>query len=127
MATFFVEEIAEAIGYLENPNCYVNGEDPADGNIWLGAASDLIFRKRGVEFVDGTAPGFAAIAGAAPDARQRLKIALELQEKNLYVFMCGENDGKRFSEQLVEAGVQIGWPTRLVSFGPDITSRRSSP
>ncbi len=34
--------------------------------------------------------------------------------------MCGENDGKRFSEQLVEANVQIGWPTRLVPFGPDI-------
>ncbi|MGA3173624.1 MAG: acetyl-CoA decarbonylase/synthase complex subunit alpha/beta [Syntrophorhabdales bacterium] len=120
MATFFVEEMVEAIKYLENPNIYVNGEDPIDGNIWLGAASDLIFRKRGVEFVDGTAPGFAAIAGAAPDAQTAAKIALELQEKNLYVFMCAENKGKRFSEQLVEAGVQIGWPTRLVSFGPEI-------
>ena len=28
--------------------------------------------------------------------------------------------GNRFAEQLVEAGVQVGWPTRLVSFGPDI-------
>ena len=34
--------------------------------------------------------------------------------------MCGENNGKRFAEQLVEAGVQVGWPTRLVPFGPDI-------
>jgi acetyl-CoA synthase len=120
MATFFVEEMAEAIRYLENPDCYVQGEDPTDGNIWLGAASDLIFRKRGVEFVDGTAPGFAAIVGAAPDAETAARIALELQEKNLYVFMCGENSGKRFAEQLVEAGVQVGWPTRLVPFGPDI-------
>ena len=30
--------------------------------------------------------------------------------------------GKRFSEQLLEAGVQIGWPTRLVSFGPDVSA-----
>ncbi|MGD0231853.1 MAG: acetyl-CoA decarbonylase/synthase complex subunit alpha/beta, partial [Syntrophorhabdales bacterium] len=120
MATFFVEEMAEAIRYLNDPDCYVTGEDPVDGKIWLGAASDLIFRKRGVEFVDGTAPGFAAIVGAAPDPQTASKIALELQEKNLYVFMCGENDGKRFSEQLIEAGVQIGWPTRLVPFGPDI-------
>ena len=120
MATFFVEEIAEAITYLIDPNRYVNGEDPADGKIWLGAASDLIFRKRGVEFVDGTAPGFAAIVGAAPDKETAAKIALELQEKNLYVFMCGENNGKRFADQLVEAGVQVGWPTRLVPFGPDI-------
>ena len=120
MATFFAEECIEAIRYLEDPNCYVTGEDPTDGNIWLGAASDLIFRKRGVEFVDGTAPGFAAVVGAAPDAQTAAKIALELQEKNLYVFMCAQNEGKRFSEQLVEAGIQIGWPTRLVSFGPDI-------
>lgn len=120
MATFFVEELIEAIRYLENPNCYVTGEDPTDNNIWLGAASDLIFRKRGVEFVDGTAPGFAAIAGAAPDPATATKIALELQEKNLYVFMCAQNGGKRFAEQLVEAGVQVGWGTRLVPFGPDI-------
>jgi len=120
MATYFVEEMAEAIRYLEDPNCYVNAEDPTDGKLWLGAASDLIFRKRGVEFVDGTAPGFAAIVGAAPDKETAAKIALELQEKNLYVFMCGEHNGKRFAEQLVEAGIQVGWPTRLVPFGPDI-------
>ena len=36
--------------------------------------------------------------------------------------MSAENDGERFTEQLVEAGVQIGWPTRLVSFGPDVTA-----
>jgi acetyl-CoA synthase len=120
MATFFVEELYEAMRYLENPDCYATGEDPTDKTIWLGAASDLVFRKRGVEFVDGTAPGFAAIVGAAPNAQTAAKIALELQEKNLYVFMCAENGGKRFSEQLVEAGVQVGWPTRLVPFGPDI-------
>jgi len=125
MATLFAEEVIEAIRYLEEPDFYLaNSEDvePAGGKIWLGAANDVIFRKRGVEFVDGTAPGFAAIAGAAPDPETASKIALELQEKNLYVFMCGENQGKRFAEQLVEAGVQIGWPTRLVSFGPDISA-----
>ena len=122
MATFFAEEIIEAIKYLENPNVYTKQEDPLDDNIWLGAADDVILRKRGVEFVDGTAPGFAAIAGAAPSNEIAKQIAQELQEKNLYVFMCAENGGKRFSEQLVEAGVQIGWPTRLVSFGPDITA-----
>jgi acetyl-CoA synthase len=36
--------------------------------------------------------------------------------------MSAEHNGKRFSEQLVEAGVQIGWPTRLVSFGPEVTA-----
>jgi len=122
MATFFAEEIEEAIRYLEQPDFYTKGEDAEDGNIWLGAADDIILRKRGVEFVDGTAPGFAAIVGAAPSPEVAAKIALELQEKNLYIFMCGENGGKRFSEQLVEAGVQVGWGTRLVSFGPSTSA-----
>ena len=122
MATFFAEEMIEAIRYLEAPNFYTKQEDILPDNIWLGAANDVIFRKRGVEFVDGTAPGFAAIVGAAPSPEVAKKIATELQEKNLYVFMCAEHEGKRFSEQLVEAGVQIGWPTRLVSFGPDVSA-----
>lgn len=122
MATFFAEEIIEAIRYLEEPDFYTRQEDPLGDNIWLGAADDIILRKRGVEFVDGTAPGFAAILGAPPTKEIAVKIAQELQEKNLYVFMCSDNNGVRMSEQLVEAGVQIGWPTRLISFGPDYTA-----
>ncbi len=122
MATFFAEELIEAIRYLEQPNFYVKGEDVTEGNIWLGAADDIILRKRGIEFVDGTAPGFAAILGAAPSSEIAAKIAQELQQKNLYVFMAGKYNGKSFAEQLVEAGVQIGWPTRLVSFGPDTSA-----
>ncbi len=122
MATLFAEEIIEAIRYLETPNFYTKTEDPTDENIWLGAADDIILRKRGIEFVDGTAPGFAAVLGAAPTKEIAAKIAQELQQKNLYVFMSAEYNGKRFAEQLVEAGVQIGWPTRLVSFGPDVSA-----
>ena len=122
MVTFFAEEIIEAIRYLEQPDFYITGEEVGDSNIWLGAADDVIMRKRGIEFVDGTAPGFAAVLGAAPTSEIAAKIAQELQQKNIYVFMAAEYNGKRFSEQLVEVGVQIGWPTRLVSFGPDITS-----
>jgi acetyl-CoA synthase len=122
MATLFAEELIEAIRYLEQPDFYTKTEDPTDDNIWLGAADDVILRKRGVEFVDGTAPGFAAIVGAAPTSKIAASIAQELQQKNLYVFMASEYNGKRFSEQLVEEGVQIGWPTRLVSFGPDISA-----
>ncbi len=122
MVTFFAEEIIEAIRYLEQPDFYLRGEDVSDENIWLGAADDVVLRKRGIEFVDGTAPGFAAILGAAPTNELAVKIAQELQQKNIYVFMSAEYNGKRFSEQLVEAGVQVGWPTRLVSFGPDVTA-----
>jgi acetyl-CoA synthase len=122
MITFWAEEIIEAIRYLEDPNFYVRGEDVTESNIWLGAADDIIMRKRGVEFVDGTAPGFAAILGAAPTPEIAKNIAEELQKKNLYVFMASEHKGERFAEQLVKAGVQIGWGTRLVSFGPDVSA-----
>ncbi|HEX78892.1 MAG TPA: CO dehydrogenase/CO-methylating acetyl-CoA synthase complex subunit beta [Dehalococcoidia bacterium] len=122
MATLFAEELIESIRYLEEPDFYTKTEDSKDGNIWLGAADDVILRKRGIEFVDGTAPGFAAILGSAPSNDIAVNIAQELQQKNLYVFMCAESGGKRFSEQLIESGVQIGWPTRLVSFGPDVSA-----
>ncbi|MFC1970532.1 acetyl-CoA decarbonylase/synthase complex subunit alpha/beta [Chloroflexota bacterium] len=122
MLTFWAEEIIEAIRYLETPAFYVRGEDVTASNIWLGAADDIIMRKRGVEFVDGTAPGFAAILGAAPTPEIAKNIAEELQQKNLYVFMAGSHNEEAFSEQLVKAGVQIGWGTRLVSFGPDTSA-----
>ncbi|OGP51984.1 MAG: CO dehydrogenase/CO-methylating acetyl-CoA synthase complex subunit beta [Deltaproteobacteria bacterium RBG_13_43_22] len=124
MASLFAEEVAEAIRYLEDPNFYLVSEDidEASGKIWLGAAEDTVFRKRGVEFVDGTAPGFAAIVGAAPDPETAKWIAEEYQKKNLYVFMVANQNGTTFSEQLLEAGVQIGWNTRLVPFGPDISA-----
>jgi len=122
MVTLFNCELTEALRYVEQPDFYTKQEDPTDDNIWLGAADDVILRKRGVEFVSGVAPGFAAIVGAAPTDEIAVKIAQELREKNLYIFMCAEHNGKRFSEQLVEAGVEVGWSTRLVSFGPDISS-----
>jgi acetyl-CoA synthase len=114
MATLFAEEIIEACKYLVGPN-------PVD-DIWLGAADDVILRERGIQFVDGTAPGFAAVVGAAPDVETAVDIARKLQEKSLYVFMAAHNNGTSFAEQLVEGGVQLGWDTRLVPFGRDITS-----
>ena len=122
MATFFAEEMYEAIRYLNQPDYYTKTEEPTDKNIWLGAADDVIFRKRGVEFVDGTAPGFAAIMGAPPTKEIASKIALELQEKNLYIFMHDHTGKVRMPEQLTAAGVQIGWGTRLVPFGDSYTT-----
>ncbi len=122
MATFFAEEMYEAIKYLETPDLYTKTEDPTEDNLWLGAADDLIFRKRGVEFVDGTAPGFAAIMGSPADKEMASKIALELQEKNLYIFMHDQTDGISMPEQLIKNDVQVGWSTRLVPFGKSYTS-----
>ena len=122
LATLFAEEIIEAIRYLETPDFYTRMEDTMPESPWLGAADDVILRKRGVEFVDGSAPGFAAILGAAPSDEWAVRIATELQQRDLYVFMCAENEGQRFSQQLNRAGVQVGWPTRLVPFGPNVSA-----
>jgi acetyl-CoA synthase len=114
MATLFAEEVIEACKYLVGPH-------PVR-DIWLGAADDVILRERGIQFVDGTAPGFAAVVGAAPDVETAVTIARKLQERSLYVFMCAHNNGTSFAEQLVEGGVQLGWETRLVPFGREITA-----
>ncbi len=125
MGAIFAEEIVEAIRYVEDPDFYqpeVEDPDVDNGKIWLGAADDAIMRKRGVEFVDGTAPGFAAIVGAAPTSAIAKQIAEEYQLKSIYVFMAANQNGTTFAEQLVEEGVQIGWNNRLVPFGPDISA-----
>ncbi len=114
VAALFACEIIEACKYLIGPN-------PVD-DIWLGAANDVILRERGIEFVDGTAPGFAAVTGAAPNNAMAVKIARELQEKNIYVFMGGGLNGHHFARQLAEEGVQLGWETRLVPFGNDVSA-----
>ena len=68
IATLWAEEVIEAIKYIDGPS-------PVEG-IWLGAATDVIIRERGIEFVDGTAPGFAACVGACKDSKTAVKIAL---------------------------------------------------
>jgi len=122
MATLFADEIIEAIKYTQDPVPYLSEPSPRDGRLWLGAADDVILRERGIEFVDGTAPGFAACVGACPSNAVAVKIARELQEKNLYVFMAADTDGRSMAQQLAEEGVEMGWPTRLVPFGNDVTA-----
>ena len=122
MAALFADEIIEAVKYAQTPPPYVLGSSPTDENLWIGAANDVIMRERGIEFVDGTAPGFAAIVGYAPTNEDAVMIARELQEKNLYVFMSAATDGRSMAQQLREEGVQMGWETRLVPFGDDVTA-----
>ncbi len=123
MAAILAEEIVEAIRYVEDPDFYTPGEDcdVENGKIWLGAADDVIMRKRGVEFVDGSAPGFAAIVGAAPNPEIAKMIVEDYQKKNLYIFLAANQAGTTVAQQLIDAGVQIGWGTRIVPFSPDIS------
>ncbi|MGB8953285.1 MAG: acetyl-CoA decarbonylase/synthase complex subunit alpha/beta [Candidatus Aminicenantales bacterium] len=122
MAALFADEIIEALKYTQSPLPYLPESSPKDGYLWLGAANDVILRERGIEFVDGTAPGFAACVGCCPTNETAVKIARELQEKNLYVFMAAETEGRSMARQLEEERVQMGWETRLVPYGADVTA-----
>ncbi|MDR3090502.1 MAG: CO dehydrogenase/CO-methylating acetyl-CoA synthase complex subunit beta [Desulfobulbaceae bacterium] len=124
MAGIFAYEIKEALRILREPDFYIAQEDPdiEAGKLWVGPADDTILRKRGVEFVDGSAPGFAAIVGAAPTPEIAKTIVEDYQTKSLYIFCAANHNGKTIIEQCLEAGMQVGWNTRIVPFGPDISS-----
>ncbi len=115
VAALFACEIIEACKYLIGPN-------PVDG-IWLGAANDVIMRERGIEFVDGTAPGFAAITGASPDqSRSPSRSPASSRRRTSTSSWAAPPGGTQFAEQLAEEGVQLGWETRLVPFGKDVSA-----
>jgi acetyl-CoA synthase len=122
MSALFADEIIEVIKYTHEPMPYLPELNPKEGHLWLGAANDVILRERGIEFVDGTAPGFAACVGACPTNDVAVRIARELQEKNLYIFLAAGTNGKSMARQLYEEGIELGWTTRLVPFGDDVTA-----
>jgi len=124
MAAVLSCEIAEALRIVQDPEFYYPYEDPdlENGKKWLGPADDIILRKRGVEFVDGSTSGFAAIVGAASSSAMAKKIIEEYQKRDLYIFCAASHRGTSIIDQLIEEDVQIGWNTRIVPFGPDITS-----
>ena len=124
MAGIISYEIKEALRYLNDPDFYIASEDPdiENGKLWVGAADDTILRKRGVEFVDGSAPGFAAMVGAAPNKEIAKMIVEDYQKRSLYIFCAANHNGKTVIEQCLDAGMQVGWNTRIVPFGPYISS-----
>ena len=95
MAAILAYEVKEAIRSIKDPDFYHPHEDPdlEAGKIWVGPADDIILRKRGVEFVDGSAPGFAAIVGACPSPEIAKMIVEEYQKRNLYIFCAANHNG----------------------------------
>jgi acetyl-CoA synthase len=116
MATLFAEEIIMALRYI-------NGLEPVTdtetGYVYNGFITDTIQRNLGIQLVDGTMPGFAAVIGAAPDDDTAVKIIRELQEKNILIFLSGHVNGNSVTKQLLRKGVELGWETRIVPVGPD--------
>ncbi len=116
MATLFAEEIwlaARTVLGLEP------AVDPETGYVYNGFITDTIQRNLGIQLVDGTMPGFAAIIGAAPDDDTAVKIVSELQEKNILTFLSGNVNGNSVTKQLLRKGVALGWDSRIVPLGPE--------
>jgi acetyl-CoA synthase len=116
MATLLSEEIIMAIRYIYGLEPAV---DPETGYTYNGFVTDTIQRSLGIQLVDGTMPGFAAIIGAAPDDDTAVRIIRELQEKNILIFLSGHVNGNSMTKQLLRKGVELGWETRIVSVGPE--------
>jgi acetyl-CoA synthase len=116
MATLFAEEIIMALRYINGLEPVV---DPETGYVYNGFITDTIQRNLGIQLVDGTMPGFAAVIGAAPDDDTAVKIIRELQEKNILTFLSGHVNGNCVTKQLLRKGVELGLDTRIVPVGPD--------
>lgn len=116
MATLFAEEIILAIKYIYGLEPY---KDPETGYVYNGFITDTIQRNLGIQLVDGTMPGFAAIIGAAPNDDIAVNIVRELQEKNILTFLSGQSNGDSVTKQLLRKRVELGWDSRIVPLGPD--------
>ncbi|MEW6002114.1 MAG: CO dehydrogenase/CO-methylating acetyl-CoA synthase complex subunit beta, partial [Nitrospirota bacterium] len=116
MATLFAEEVIMALRYVNGLEPSV---DPATGYVYNGFITDTIQRNLGIQLVDGTMHGFAAIIGAAPTDDIAVSIVRELQEKNILTFLSGHSNGNCVTKQLLKKGIELGWDTRIVPLGPE--------
>ncbi|TET38091.1 MAG: CO dehydrogenase/CO-methylating acetyl-CoA synthase complex subunit beta [Dehalococcoidia bacterium] len=117
VATLFAEEIIEGIRFAR-------GEQPEmrNGYRYNGPIDDVQMRSWGIQMVDGSMPGFAAIIGCAKSNEVAVKIVRELQSKGQLVFLSGNVKGRSIVDQLLEEGVDLGYHTFTVPFGSDTIS-----
>jgi len=117
VATLFAEEIIEGIRFAK-------GEQPEvrNGYQFNGPISDVQTRSWGIQMVDGSMPGFAAVIGAAKSNEVAVKIVRELQSKGQLVFLSSMSNGRSIVDQLLEEGVDLGYSTFTVPFGTDTIS-----
>jgi len=129
VATLFAEEAIEGIRHARGeqpepiPGLMLSGcESPDDSGYANGPIGDTQFRSWGIQMVDGTMPGFAAIVGAAKSNEAAVSIVRELQKRGLLVFLSGNVNGVSIIDQLMEEGVEMGYNVNLVPFGRDTIS-----
>jgi len=117
VATFFAEEIIKGIEFVEGKQPEVH-----NGYKFNGPISDPQTRSWGIQLVDGSMPGFAAVIGAAKSNEVAVKIVRELQSKGQLVFLSSTSNGRSIVDQLLEEGVDLGYHTFTVPYGTDTES-----
>ena len=117
MATLYAFEIIEGVRFAK-------GEQPENKNGYAfnGPIDDGQMRSWGIQMVDGSMPGFAAIVGCAKSNEVAVKIVRELQSKGQLVFLSSNVNGRCIVDQLLEEGIDLGYHTFTVPFGSDTIS-----
>ena len=113
-ATLYAFETIEGVRFAR-------GEQPETKNDiqYNGPINDAQMRKWGVQLVDGTMPGFAALVGAAKTNEIAVKIVRECQAMGQLVLLFSDSNGKTVAEQLAAEGVEMGYDHQIVPFGSD--------
>jgi acetyl-CoA synthase len=116
LASLLAAELLLALDTLQEQE---TGANQGEGYVFQGFIPDTIMRTLGVQLVDGTIPGIAALIGAAPDDETAVKVVRELQEKGILTLIAGRGTGNSIADQLLRAGVEFGWESRIVVLGPE--------
>jgi len=103
VATLFAEEIIKGIEFVEGKQPEVH-----NGFTFNGPISDVQTRSWGIQLVDGSMPGFAALIGAAKSNEVAVKIVRELQSKGQLVFLSGTSNGRSIVDQCFAFALALG-------------------
>ena len=123
MATFFAEEIIEAIRYLEDPGLLhqAGGARPTITSGWAPPTTSSCASAASSSW---TAPRRGSPQYWARPRTKRLpsKSPASFSRRTSTCSCPPGDNGTSFTKQLLDADVQVGWPTRLVPFGPDVSA-----
>ncbi len=108
VGTAIAAEMIEACKYVETPT-------PYEGTKYHGHFSDAEVRELGVPLVTNDIPGFVVMIGPAPSTEEAVEIVKGYQSRGIFIFLIGG-----IIDQMYEAGVNMGFPVRLVPVTDEI-------
>jgi acetyl-CoA synthase len=124
MAAIFSYEIMEALRLLDNPDFYHPKKTRTSMPVKSGSARRTTPSCVNAAWNSWTVrrPALPPWSAPLPIPRSPRISSKSTRKSSLYIFCAANHNGTTLIEQLLEAGVQIGWNTRIVPFGPDISS-----